>query len=98
MRQDEGARARNRSISRAYYCAYVARRNVIVDAAWADARGIRPAPGESAGAYDRRVQAFVAGRIEAGLRAARWAYHSADGRRTSKPARSGPAAVARAGT
>ncbi len=45
---------------------YVARRNVIVVAAWAEAS-------ESAGAYDRRVHAFVTGLIEAKLQAARLA-------------------------
>ena len=64
-------RARGRPIPRAHSCAYVARRSVIVDAAWAEASEIRPAPGESAGAYDRRVQAFVTGQIEAKVQAAR---------------------------
>jgi len=66
-------RALNRPIPRAHSCVYVARRNVIVSEAWAEAREIRPAPGESAGAYDRRIQAFVNGQIEAKLRAARLA-------------------------
>ena len=64
-------RALNRPIPRAHSCAYVGRRNVIVDAAWAEASEIRPAPGDSAGAHERRVQAFVTGQIEAKLRAAR---------------------------
>ena len=62
---------RNRPIPPEHSCLYVTRRNVIVDAAWAEASVLRPAFGESAGAYDRRVQAFVTGLIEAKLRAAR---------------------------
>ena len=62
---------RNRPIPPEHSCLYVARRNVIVDAAWAEASGLRPAPGEPIGAYDRRVQAFVIGLIEAKLWEAR---------------------------